>query len=218
MKHGFTLAEILIALSIIGVISVLTLPNIASGTNQKANAKLLETANQAINMATKQVMMDERVTNLADTVFGSNAGTFLQRYFRLSLYCGDSYTDCLAPSYKSLSGTASATTATMLGGKTFYCGATQSGTVICITNMTTDSGNTHGSSTTVIDVNGKKGPNKNGQDLFSFNIYTDGRIGNQYVTSSNDADGTTCNNYRNTASYGGACYSKVVADDWQIKY
>ena len=218
MKHGFTLVEILIAIAIIGVITVLTLPSVTSGVNQKANVKLLETASQAVNMATKQVMMDERVTNLADTVYGTNAGAFLQNYFRLSLYCGNSYTDCLASSYKSLSGSASATTASMLSGKTFYCGATQSGTVICITNMTTDSGDTHGSSTAVIDVNGKKGPNKNGQDLFSFNVYTDGRIGNQYVASSNDADGTTCNNYRNTAGYGGACYSKVVADNWQIKY
>lgn len=218
MKKGFTLFEILVVLAITGTIVVLTIPNLSSNINKRTNAKLLESTSHSLGAATKQIMMDERVTNLADTTMGTNVEIFISKYFKLTQYCGTTYTDCLASSYKSLDGENSVTTETMLAGNTFYCGGTQSGTVICLTNMTPDNGNTPGNSIAIIDVNGKKFPNKNGDDLFSFNIYTDGKIGNQYNTTADDADGITCRNYAGTAGYGGACYSKVVADGWEINY
>ena len=70
MKKGFTLAEILITLSIVGVVAVLTIPSVMkSYKNRMYTAKLEKVYSQLTN-ATNAVMNDERVDNFYETQAG----------------------------------------------------------------------------------------------------------------------------------------------------
>ena len=218
MKKGFTLAEILIVLAILGVVFTLTVPTIYNKINEKTYATLLESISSSFKSVINQTLIDERTVSLADTIYATSPESFLKKYFKISLYCGHDYNKCLASSYKSLDGTNSISVQSMLPADSFFCGTIDSGIAICTTEMSQDSSSAYGNSVVVVDINGVKRPNQNGKDLFSFNIYSDGKIGNQYDLSDNDTSGVSCRNYASTAGYGGACYSKVVADNWKINY
>lgn len=217
MKKGFTILELLLSLAIIGTVAALTIPKVLDNFTNSTNIKSLQSVQNSLKSAITEAFTKERVSTLEDSTLGGSAQSFLQRYFKISANCGTSHTDCLASTYKSLDKSASVNTSNMLDNN-FYCISVQSGAVICLTKMSANDGDIHGNSVVVIDINGKKNPNINGRDLFSFNIYSDGKIGNSYDTNLNDSNGTTCSNYANTAGYGGACYSKIVADRWKMNY
>jgi len=77
MKRGFTLAEVLITLSIIGIISALTLPGLRSGMgDRKANAWYAKYCN-ILDGAVKQAMFDNNVGN-AELLSAPQVGAQLQ--------------------------------------------------------------------------------------------------------------------------------------------
>ena len=218
MKKGFTLTEILLAVLIVGIILVLTIPGIYDDTKKRSYVSNLQNVHNALKTAINNVMTEERTNNLGNSTYTESAAAFLTKYFKPTLDCGTNYTDCLATSYKSLNGSTSKSTSEMLSDD-FYCISVASGSVICSTKMEPDeSDGTHGNSKIIIDVNGKNLPNTNGRDLFYFDIYTDGKIANRYNISENDANGTTCSNRAASAGYAGACFSKIVADGWAMDY
>ena len=66
MKRGFTLAEVLLALTIIGVIAALTLPGLKSNIGtRKANAWYQKYCN-IIDGAASQAMLENNVANATD--------------------------------------------------------------------------------------------------------------------------------------------------------
>ena len=217
MKKGFTLIEVLITMAIVGVVAVLTVPNVIDNSSRRVYVQTLKTVNSSLNAAVNDIFTKEKVSSLADST-ASAASTCLSNSFKLASYCGETYTDCLADSYKSLDKTRTITTNEMLSNKGFFCGILQSGVVICMTDMSNDSDNWHGRSLVLVDVNGKKKPNMNGRDLFNFELYSDGSIGNRYKLTETDSSGQSCSSKASTAGYGGACYSKVVADGWSMDY
>lgn len=66
-KFGFTLAEVLIALSIVGVVSALTIPTLVSENQQKAQAAALSVAVSDFETAMRSMMTAEDVPELVDT-------------------------------------------------------------------------------------------------------------------------------------------------------
>lgn len=68
-KLGFTLAEVLITLGIIGVVAAMTIPNLIANTNgakyRSQFKKTLSTLNQAVKMATAQADVDFSSVTLA---------------------------------------------------------------------------------------------------------------------------------------------------------
>ena len=68
-KFGFTLAEVLITLGIIGVVAAMTIPNLIANTNgakyRSQFKKTLSTLNQAVKMATAQADVDFSSITLA---------------------------------------------------------------------------------------------------------------------------------------------------------
>lgn len=217
MEKGFTLVEALLALAIVGLLAAFTIPKLVTNFSYRVYVSTLQSIHDNLSTVTNSVFTQEKVGSLADSSLGSSAQAFMRRYFEVIKECNSNHSDCLAGSYKSLNKTNSISTTNMLNNN-FYCAMVHSGAVICLTTMDSDSDSSHGKSVFVVDVNGKDMPNINGRDLFSFELYSDGKIGNQYNTSSNDADGVTCANYASTAGYGGACYSKIVADGWKMNY
>ena len=64
IKKGFTLAEILITLSIIGVVSALTLPNLSSGYSKQVTATQLSKAINTLENANALALQENYVTDL----------------------------------------------------------------------------------------------------------------------------------------------------------
>lgn len=66
-KHGFTLAEVLIALAIVGVISALTLPTLVSEHRKQVNAASLSKAVSDFETAMQGLVLKEDVLDLTRT-------------------------------------------------------------------------------------------------------------------------------------------------------
>ena len=88
-KNGFTLAEVLITLGIIGVVAVLTAPVLLNNTGSAQIGPKLAKAVSSIEVATDQLLMDESAAKVSS--FGKNKdfAEKLTDYMRLSLYDSD---------------------------------------------------------------------------------------------------------------------------------
>lgn len=221
-KIGFTLAEVLITLGIIGIVSALTIPTLVMNHQTKVRITQLQKVYNDISNAAVAALADERVDSLDYTyVFESTSGAikFLEKYLKVAKTCNSAnLDDCLAGTYSSLDGSASAAVADILPRGSQCVGLT-SGASVCAAYVYADDGyDTHGSISFVIDVNGKGAPNTNGRDLFQFDMYSDGKIGNSYMYNDSAASGEQCQENKSDADYGGSCFSKVVADGWKMDY
>ena len=215
MKKAFTLAETLITLGIIGVVSMLVIPTLVNNYHQRVYIAQLQRVYNTLANAIPQVMNESRVDSLADSYLSETGGngTFLKKYFRVIKDCGTSNAgNCFAPSYKSLDGSKSSSAKT-----NGYCITAESGASICLSLMSEDSNNAHGEARVLVDVNGKNAPNIGGRDLFSFSIYSDGTIGTKY--DGNGAD--FCQSLKSntlSAQYGTYCFDKIVDSGWKMDY
>ena len=217
-RKGFTLIEVLIALFVIGVVASLTLPNVSKNSSKKTYVSQLSEVHKAFSHAINQVLIDEREVSLADTIMAESAGDFLRKYMQIEVDCGaGDDSNCMASSYKSLDGNSSTSHSNIISNK-LYCVKTVPGAVICMKNMSEDSGSIHGFSQVIVDINGQKKPNTNGRDLFQFEIYSDGKIGNGHELIEYKTSGKHCEDYADTAGYGGSCFQKIVADGWNMDY
>lgn len=68
-KRGFTLAEVMVALALIGVVASLTIPTFVGSSRNKANAAKLATVVSAVENAFTTMMVAEAQPNLAGTDF-----------------------------------------------------------------------------------------------------------------------------------------------------
>ena len=71
-KRGFTLAEVLIAMALIGVISALTLPTFISNSRNRANAAKLASTVNAVETAFQSMMASQAEDDFSQTSFGQN--------------------------------------------------------------------------------------------------------------------------------------------------
>ena len=69
-KHGFTLAEVLVALGIVGVVAAIAIPAFTTNANNKINAVKLSKVVSDYENIFGTMMLTENKTNLADTEFG----------------------------------------------------------------------------------------------------------------------------------------------------
>lgn len=241
MKKGFTLAEVLITLGVIGVIAALTMPNLLQNHQKRVFVTQLQRTFNMISNAATQLMADDNSATLADsylvavtsgsgddatTDYDNAQGQFLNHYFKVARDCKtDDLSGCLGDKYFSLDRSKSFDLVDDIEGDGFYCVSINNGATVCMTDMqtsteTNDAGNALKRAEVIIDVNGVSGPNTNGRDLYSFYMYEDGRMGNYYKEPANsDDDEVTddCTEFDGD-SYGGTCFQKVMADGWVMNY
>lgn len=186
-NRAFTLAEVLITLGIIGVVAAITMP-VLIGNYQKVVLrqqfrKFYSTFSQALN----QVRNDNGMTvpdcyytangqELKNTIASAScADTYEQIFTKLKVIkiCqGNAYSDGCIPDYNGIetvghtSGVSGFTTETMKNTSWVYVLA--DGTILIPYRMYNNF-----YSLFTADINGKRGPNKWGYDLFAFAIVTD---------------------------------------------
>ena len=222
MKWGFTLAEVLVTLAIIGVVAAMTVPTLMQNYQRKSYVTQLHKVYNIVQQATVQYMTDRNAINLKEAGMNSDdaAANFIKQYFKIVQDCGTDQTPCFAATadYKKISGV----TITQWYPKRHFVLA--DGTAIATYYV----GGT-GSSQTVeiwVDTNGAKGPNIVGRDLFPMYLYNNGVLDDMAATGSITVPMTAdqreqrFNSFcisNNTTNYHG-CFGKILNDNWEMTY
>ena len=234
-KSAFTLAEILITLGIIGVVSALTIPTLVKRNTNTTHVEQLKKVYATLSEAAETAMQENNVSDLHDTVLGVPDGAsaavnkaaiknFLNTYFKVAIDCDTKPVPCFADSYKGLDGSSNLDT-TNMNLSYGNCVSLADGAAICIPyggmrsrleRFGESDSPYHPEVSVWVDVNGPKGPNIMGRDFFVFNLYSDGKIGESYTLEPDKAENDFENNCQQ-GSYGG-CFSKIIMDGWTMDY
>lgn len=184
-KQAFTLAEILITLSILGVIAAITIPSTIQKFQDKVQITAFKKAYSMLNSAfdiaiaengpldTWQWPVPQGANYTPEN--GTYIGDILKKYLNLQKYCG-STNDCWSylknDEYKDVSGNTIFFRNSWKGGKMIL----KNGTRIAFTMPTVDTlqNGRNPQSQVYVDTNGEKGPNRLGYDIFTIGYYKNG--------------------------------------------
>ncbi|MDR1168308.1 MAG: type II secretion system GspH family protein, partial [Heliobacteriaceae bacterium] len=92
--QAFTLAEVLITLSVIGIVAALTMPALMSNWQEKSYSTAKEVFDRRLEEATRQMNVNEALTGYTTTE------TFvdeLKKYLKISQVCPSDPSGCFAP-------------------------------------------------------------------------------------------------------------------------
>ena len=202
-RHGFTLAEVLITLGIIGIVAAITLFSLVQKYQEKVLIHQLQTAYSLLDNATSQMLTEEQTTikDFGETpaVRFDEYQNKLQKYLKVSKVCQAkplSKTDCnphkIKKYYEDTGSFRLDNYDTITQGKTFVLADgikiifnSDSGQNCALyKNFTYDNSyDGHGTGTYgwacgsfYVDINGDKNPNTVGKDIFLFYIVKNGII------------------------------------------
>ncbi len=217
-RLGFTLAEVLVTLGIIGVVSAMTVPSLMQNHQRKTYVTQLHKFYNELSQALLQYQTDRNALNLKEAGLNSQEAldAFFKEYFKVINDCGNTQTPCLAPAseYKNIAGRSIVTSrdayVTIADGNSFgysYFG---------------DTGNSLFN--IYLDTNGQKGPNVAGRDIFAIYIYNNGLI-----DDTNGANGAPLTKEEREASFNShciqstgttwyGCFGKILNDNWEMTY
>lgn len=173
-KKGFTLAEVLITLTIIGVVSALTLPGLLTDTSTAQIGPKLAKMSATLSQANQALLHDLNLDNftpngklLYDS--GQEYLNDLSSFLKFVPYSDDSYSAYV----QDLSG--------LNKFSNEACAQTSDGTLFCVvldenvnTNGVSDNRTKIGS--VFVDVNGNSGANATAADVFPFVLTSDGSM------------------------------------------
>ena len=269
-KFAFTLAEVLVTLGIIGVVAVLTVPNIISSYQKKVYVAQLQKAYNQLQQVFDLAMVEDEVEYLADTelfqsINGDNLAqnedqsaffSKLGEYMKIQKICPrlDFSDGCHDIYYIDLSGnnyinedSDYSHIGSNRGGKfqiftkdgmIYYLGFSKipyiinvdisHGDITC-DKILADGGNAcsffvqcFDGGGIEVDVNGKKGPNKYGRDMFRFGLDDKGQLylgGTESFWGKNFSYFKDDTNSCDTGSaYGVGCAAKIMDDGWVMDY
>lgn len=218
-KKGFTLAEVLITLTIIGIIATITLPSLSLDVQRQKIGPALAKAVNTLENTHMDLLRETESSNLkiaCDFTSQNKSGTYLSCLLNKTGISGYS------------------TKLTTNGGSTFDCIQTKDGIAFCVyDSMLVFTPETkrkiyYGEYLNlIIDTNGtEKKPNKTGADLFTFlidyqgNLIPEGgREYNEYMYANptkNPAWKNTCD--ENKLTVASNCAGSIVDNGWKVIY
>ena len=225
-KIAFTLAEVLVTLGIIGVVSAMTVPTLMQNYQRQSYVTQLHKTYNEMSQALLRYQTDKNAINLTEAGMTSQdaVNDFIKTYFKTVQECG-TVNSCFASSYKTLSGATLPTyyftmqnvkayvlangVSVRPGYNTDECAASNGVRIVAV----------------AIDINGKKGPNIGGRDLFWMYFYNNGLIDDKPNDLVSNAPLTTeqreasFNKRCDTVSGSpDGCMGKIINDGWQMNY
>lgn len=235
-KIGFTLAEVLVTLGIIGVVSALTIPTFVSNSENRAHAAKLSSTITAVEEAFASMMATDAVQEFAETEF-YRADSAAARAANLGLHIKLSGSaEAIADYYGANPEITTLDDASLLpdfdtifqlknGALLFYYEDPNS-----IDRADAEAEGLYINErvgTLAIDVNGAEGPNRWGRDLFQFIIGIDGILYpagslTYSMLMSGNADTTWSNNGTMSCIPGGSrtqgCTARLIENNYKIDY
>ena len=227
MRLGFTLAEVLITLGIIGVVAAMTIPNlIANNKAQKLRSQFLKSYS-VVQQVFKQMEADDVSLNPADyhpTTTGKFYKTFI-KYLQAPIDCGGSGTDTLRknalPCYYPAEDSTMKPYKIFDGKKSLAYNNLDDGQIVLQdgTNLFFENANHLDYIWVSVDLNGYKNPpNRWGYDLFTFQ-FKDGELVTMGDPKTTYKDLDTYCNLNSTDRFNGiACAQKAKTDTEYFKW
>mgnify|MGYP002765730738 FL=1 len=226
---AFTLAEVLITLGIIGVVSAMTVPTLMQNYQRQSYVTQLHKTYNEMSQALLRYQTDKNAVNLREAgLTSANAvNSFITTYLKVVKDCGNDFSACFGSDYKKINGTSLSFGEASSAAGVFVLAGGQS---IAIFSRNSDSQQYSNSIATIlVDVNGKKGPNIQGRDFYQMDIYsTDGgpvideMIWNvtQQPPFTEAQRNTQFNSYCVAGGSGNfhGCFGKILNDNWQMNY
>ena len=214
-KYGFTLAEVLVTLGIIGVVSAMTVPSLMQNYQRQSYVTQLHKVYNETSQALMKYQNDKNALNLKEAGLNSQAAlnNFISDYFKIVQTCTNSLTPCFINqnSYKRINGTSITDNYTVVNSYVLASGAS-------VRFLYSLEGNKIGN--IMLDINGQKGPNILGRDLFTIGVYNNGLL-DDYGTSApltETARNTLYTGQCNGSSGAWGCFGKILNDNWQMTY
>lgn len=206
MKKALTIGELLITMTVIGVIAALTLPSFMKDYHNKLFTTRLKKTYESLTSAMEQACIDSNVSYFNQTPYAKvgavdKQAEFLNKYFKLSGVAITSGNRPFATTYRKMG----SNTGEPLQLPTSAYARLKSGEAIDLMCETLTE------CIVTVDVNSTDGPNVGGRDMFRFRIDTV----NKKVFS--HVDPASCNN-GNKDIYGHGCLNKIIEDNWVMKY
>ena len=244
MKKGFTLAEVLITLGIIGVVAARTIPTLISNYQKRQFVTGLQKGYSIMNNALKMALAEDLTDNLnqtslwqalpedsissgvgANTDFSEFVGV-LSKYLKVQKYCNPEEDGCFNIQYKMLNGDDDDGSYTKSNRLKVY---TADGLVYYFRLDKTPGAwydyDLPFSGYIGIDVNGDSGPNQNGRDYFDILVFNNGKLmfpGTQeWELTDNgfgDWEGVCDVQYTGGVYPGDYCGARIFEEGWRMDY
>ena len=215
---GFTLAEVLVTIGIIGIVAAMTLPSVITNYQKKQTVIQLKKVYSILNQAIELSEIDNE--NIKYWNFEQGNADFFNMYLRPYMNTINSTTrgktssiQYTRPNKKPANGivafnSSNTEIVSLEDGTTFYL-------------QKTSSQNQYRG--IYVDINGYKKPNRVGRDYFCFSILKDyGLVPYGYKKDTFDRetiknDGLYGCNYSDGAGAGIYCAALIITDNWEIR-
>ena len=218
--RAFTLAELLITLSIIGIVSVIVMPTLMHNVQGKTLSVQIKNFISSIQQLAGDQMISNRTNVLAVTDFSDAAELMSSKNFSIS-QSYSSATDAWNAGYNCLNGSAvSMYDSSKAGASGSQSRLLKNGIIVTYVVDTSKVVSATGERIQghfFVDVNGTDSPNIIGRDVFSFYVTNKGRI----VSSSELSGQVSSTSELKSACKSGneaACYSILSRNNWEMDY
>jgi len=203
-KFAFSLAEVLVTLTVIGVLAAFTIPTVLQNMEDAQYKTAAKAAYSKISQAVTNMVKEEGTLS---QYIGNNASFKQQfiKYFNVSKDCN--MNDCvpeedLSNIYKTIGNNPANTNG--MGGEGQF--VTNDGMFFNIQNTVSHDGHI----IIVVDVNGyEKKPNVYGRDTFAFEIYND-KVLPMGASGTRLGESSVCNRTATDALQGLGCTVKAI--------
>lgn len=220
-KYGFTLAEVLITLGVVGVVSAITIPTLIRNYQKQVTVTQLKKAYSELSQAIKKAEVEHEIMetwNFADFDSAINRATyFAENYIfpnvKVIKKCIPSSSECWVDNIKDLKNVELATLNTS-GHISFI---TPSGFSVLHWLHADGTGGFF-----YVDINGpKKGPNRYGRDIFvmgiTFQLKDSDRSRGVHLYGNSKNIETLKQNCNKDSGIGTMCAELIMRNGWKIK-
>ena len=187
---AFTLAEVLVTLGIIGVVSAMTVPTLMQNYQQQSMETQLHKVYNEVSQALLRYQTDRNAINYTEAGLSSDDAldSFVRTYFKVVQNCGETQTPCFPAQseYKTKEG------GNISGWNADRHFVLASGAAIGLRYKRDG----EQIAEMVVDINGKKGPNIQGRDLCKYSI-TNTELKNTCLDMSEDPEEVDCSKRAN---------------------
>ena len=211
-KKGFTLAEVLITLGIVGVVAAITLPSISAKIQKNMLVEQLKTFYSSFTNAINLYMYKGGYEDFSQTIFADSSVSFEDKKEHF-------ISEVLEKNLQGKRTNVTITEDCLKGDKRCFTYSfdyvTSKGSLIKFEKSMWNS-----LFTIYFDTNGTKGPNRVGLDAFRFYFY-DSPVPKQAYQRDTDYACTGCGDSCNLAASsptGYGCWARIMREGWKINY
>ena len=190
----------------------MTVPSLMQNHQRKTYVTQLHKVYNELQQAALQCITDRNAINLTEAGINSQdaANNFIETYFKIVQKCEASLTPCFVQpeEFRTLNGTEA-----KYGHAVENSYVLSSGAAIRFDYLSSHI-------SVLVDINGAKGPNIVGRDIFYMALYQDGRIDDRFAIDGPldyDAREEDFHNCQSAASDWG-CFGKILNDNWEMTY